>query len=135
MKDEIKEKKVEWHYLQENPSDLPKNREKVLLLVKLNDKWNRTEVLVGYCDFGDCLGEYCKDWGYFEPVKNIYYDFVDEEEVIAWKEIVLPEENEKAKTMSVEEQLEYAKTIIQDLLDNSDEYARQRAINFLEEVE
>jgi hypothetical protein len=31
------------------------------------------------------------------------------------------------------EQLEYAKTIIQDLLDNSDEYARQRAMDFLEE--
>ena len=30
---------------------------------------------------------------------------------------------------------EYAKTIIQDLLDNSDEYARQRAMDFLEEVE
>ena len=30
---------------------------------------------------------------------------------------------------------EYAKTIIQDLLDNSDEYARQRAIDFLKEEE
>ena len=30
---------------------------------------------------------------------------------------------------------EYAKTIVQDLLDNSDEYARQRAMDFLEEVE
>lgn len=47
--------------------------------------------------------------------------------------MALAEENEKAKTMSVEEQLECAKTIIQDLLDNSDEYARQRAIDFLEE--
>ena len=94
MKDKIKMKKEEWHYLQENPNYLPKNREKVLLLVKLNDKWNRTEVLVGYRDFSDCLGEYCKDWGYFEPVKNIYYDFVDGEEVIAWKEIVLPKEIE-----------------------------------------
>ena len=28
---------------------------------------------------------------------------------------------------------EYAKTIIQDLLDNSDEYARQRAVDFLKE--
>lgn len=92
MKDEIKMKKEEWHYLQENPNYLPKNREKVLLLVKLNDKWNRKEVLVGYRDFGDCLGEYCKAWGYFEPVKNIYYDFVDGEEVIAWKEIELPKE-------------------------------------------
>ena len=28
---------------------------------------------------------------------------------------------------------EYAKTIVKDLLDNSDEYARQRAMDFLEE--
>ena len=48
--------------------------------------------------------------------------------------MALAEENEKAKTRSVEEQLEYAKTIIQDLLDNSDEYARQRAMDFLEEI-
>jgi|GEM_PF-4670713 len=30
---------------------------------------------------------------------------------------------------------EYAKAVIQDLLDNSDEYARQRAINYLKENE
>ena len=47
--------------------------------------------------------------------------------------MALAEENENAKTRSVEEQLEYAKTIIQDLLDNSDEYARQRAMDFLKE--
>ena len=47
--------------------------------------------------------------------------------------MALAEENENAKTRSVEEQLEYAKTIIQDLLDNSDEYARQRAVDFLKE--
>jgi len=29
------------------------------------------------------------------------------------------------------DKLEYAKTIIQDLLNNSDEYARQRAMDFL----
>lgn len=46
--------------------------------------------------------------------------------------MALAEENENAKTASIEEQLEYAKTIIQDLLDNSDEYARQRAMEFLE---
>ncbi len=49
--------------------------------------------------------------------------------------MALAEANEKAKTRSVEEQLEYAKTIIQDLLDNSDEYTRQRAMDFLEEQE
>ena len=36
---------------------------------------------------------------------------------------------------SVEEELEYAKIIIQELLNNSDEYARQRAIDFLKEKE
>ncbi|MBO7123257.1 MAG: hypothetical protein J6V90_08265 [Treponema sp.] len=34
---------------------------------------------------------------------------------------------------SKKKHLEYAKTIIQDLLDNSDEYARQRAMDFLDE--
>lgn len=48
--------------------------------------------------------------------------------------MALAKENENAKTTSVEEQLEYAKTIIQDLLDNSDEYARQRAMDFLKEI-
>ena len=47
----------------------------------------------------------------------------------------LAEENEKAKTKSAKEELEYAKVIIQDLLNNSDEYARQRAIDWLEEIE
>ena len=41
-------------------------------------------------------------------------------------------ENQKKKA---DKQLTYAKTIIQDLLDNSDEYARQRAIDFLKESE
>jgi hypothetical protein len=33
------------------------------------------------------------------------------------------------------DKLNYAKNIIKDLLDNSDEYARQRAIDFLKEEE
>ena len=32
-----------------------------------------------------------------------------------------------------EDQLNYAKSIIKDLLNNSDEYCKQRAIDFLEE--
>lgn len=39
-------------------------------------------------------------------------------------------EFDSIKTMS----FNYALTIIQDLLDNSDEYARQRAMDFLKEV-
>lgn len=41
----------------------------------------------------------------------------------------------KDLTKDKEELTEEAKTIIQDLLDNSDEYARQRAIDFLKEIE
>lgn len=78
--------KPKWHILKENPNYLPKNREEVLLYVKLHDKWERECVLIGYIDFGDCLGEYCKDWGYVEPIRNCKYDFVDGEEVIAWCE-------------------------------------------------
>lgn len=78
---------IEWHDLRENPDDLPKNRENVLLYVKLHDKWEREVILVGYRDYGDCLGEYCKDWGYVEPIQNVKYDFVDNEEVIAWCEL------------------------------------------------
>lgn len=43
--------------------------------------------------------------------------------------------NALLRIKAIEEQIEYAKAIIQDLLDNSDEYARQRAMDFLEEVE
>ena len=40
---------------------------------------------------------------------------------------------QRAATFGYNKANEYAKTIIQDLLDNSDEYARQRAMDFLEE--
>lgn len=78
-------RKEKWHDLRKNPSDLPKNRENVLLYVKL--KCEREVVLIGYRDFGECLGEYCQDWGDVEPVRNIKCDFVDGEEVIAWCEL------------------------------------------------
>ena len=38
-----------------------------------------------------------------------------------------------SKIRGFEKDNAYAKTIIQDLLDNSDEYARQRAMDFLKE--
>ena len=42
--------------------------------------------------------------------------------------------NEEVRyVINIEKQLTYAKTIIKDLLDNSDEYARQRAEDFLKE--
>lgn len=88
------EGKPKWHDLRKNPNDLPKNREEVLLYVKLNDKWKRNNVvLIGYRDYGDCLGEYCKDWGYVEPIRSCKCDFVDGEEVIAWCELPKFEED------------------------------------------
>ena len=82
------EKKAENEKVWYKPSEkLPKNREEVLLRVKLHDKWNREVTLKGYRDFGECLGEYEEDWGYCDDVRNVKYDFVDGEEVVAWAEI------------------------------------------------
>lgn len=51
-------------------------------------------------------------------------------------DVICHEISEGAKVcLYLKEQLEYAKVIIQDLLNNSDEYARQRAIDWLEEIE
>ena len=44
------------------------------------------------------------------------------------KIVELTEENEQLKA-----QIEYAKSVIKSLLDNTDEYCRQRAIDFIKE--
>lgn len=54
------------------------------------------------------------------------------------KQVVLNDFKSRVETVTdrfnrKSSQLTYAKTIIQDLLDNTDEYARQRAIDFLKE--
>lgn len=55
----------------------------------------------------------------------------EQQELCAWIECAM-DFGENLDECATE--LEYAKTIIQDLLNNSDEYARERAINFLKEV-
>ena len=44
-------------------------------------------------------------------------------------------ENKNTQIAKLEKKNAYAKTIIQDLLNNSDEYAKQRAIEYLKESE
>ena len=163
----------EWHYVKDG--DLPtKKLEEKQLLVRVR---NYTEDYI--------LAYYMLDKYYSKNGKRFYSDIdcdypIDTEDVIAWKEIVLPKEdvkhdlmmklkdegivkllkvsilrNERLSSQEQQElcawiecamdfgenldecatELEYAKTIIQDLLDNSDEYARQRAIDFLKESE
>lgn len=56
----------------------------------------------------------------------------EQQELCAWIEYAM-DFGENLDECATE--LEYAKTIIQNLFDNSDEYARERAINFLKEVE
>ena len=56
------------------------------------------------------------------------------------KQVVLNDFKSRVETVTdrfnkKSSQLTYAKTIIQDLLDNTDEYARQRAEDFLKECE
>ena len=57
---------------------------------------------------------------------------IKENEDLATVAYMQGNENQKKKA---DKQLTYAKTIIQDLLDNTDEYARQRAEDFLKECE
>lgn len=56
----------------------------------------------------------------------------EQQELCAWIECAM-DFGENLDECATE--LEYAKTNIQDLLDNSDEYARERAMNFLKESE
>ena len=70
---ELAKKANEWHYVKDG--DLPQNGEKNILL---------------YCKEHFCTTSYVTV-GYFE--EDVFYNDCDmEEDVIAWKEIVLPEE-------------------------------------------
>jgi hypothetical protein len=51
-----------------------------------------------------------------------------------WNELVTDWVKDLEREVTeLKEKLNYAKAIIKDLLDNSDEYARQRAMDFLQE--
>ena len=78
-----------------------------------------------------------KDEGIVKLLKNSIFrnerlSSQEQQELCAWIECAM-DFGESLDECAKE--LEYAKTIIQDLLDNSDEYARQRAIDFLKESE
>lgn len=90
----------------------------------------------------------CNDCCYNLPENGHSYCTYEEGECV--KISVLEKENEKlkrgyhyeaeiingkltGKAILVPDSLAYAKSIIKDLLDNSDEYAKQRAREFLEE--
>lgn len=76
-----------------------------------------------------------KDEGIVKLLKNSIFrnerlSSQEQQELCAWIECAM-DFGENLDECATE--LEYAKTNIQDLLDNSDEYARERAINFLRE--
>lgn len=55
--------------------------------------------------------------------------------VSACKKLEAELENKNTQIAKLEKKNAYAKTIIQDLLNNSDEYAKQRVIEYLKESE
>ena len=74
-----------------------------------------------------------KDEGIVKPLKdsilrNERLNSQEQQELCAWIECAM-DFGENLDECA--EELNYAKTIIQDLLSNSDEYARQRAMDFL----
>lgn len=117
-------------------------------LRKIFDKWIKKSCKKGkkgysiYYKFNH--GEYTVEYEDLEPFMQIAFEAGYKEKVVE-----LEAENEELKVKCdtylrentglkihssyIEKKLTYAKTIIQDLLDNSDEYARQRAIDFLKE--
>ncbi len=65
----------------------------------------------------------------FEDAAKIGYDKAKKELKEAHKESI---EIQNDCIIKLQEQIDYAKTIIKSLLNNSDEYAKQRAMDFLE---
>lgn len=70
--------------------------------------------------------------------RTVYMENAELKEELKAKQVVLNDFKSRVETVTdrfnrKSSQLTYAKTIIKDLLDNSDEYARQRAEDFLKE--
>jgi hypothetical protein len=75
--------------------------------------------------FEDTIGVECLN----KPVEDFTYEELsDEQQEKAY-------DFQKGAEFGYNKAKDYAKTIIQDLLSNSDEYARQRAMDFLKETE
>ena len=94
------------------------------------DGYNKAKVEIEY----DLMMK-LKDEGIIKPLKdsilrNERLSSQEQQELCAWIECAMDfgENLDECST-----KLEYAKAIIQDLLNNSDEYARQRAMDFLKE--
>lgn len=73
-----------------------------------------------------------------EATYKLFEENKELKEELKAKQVVLNDFKSRVETVTdrfnrKSSQLTYAKTIIQDLLDNTDEYARQRAEDFLKE--
>lgn len=90
-----------------------------------------------------CAGEVCLS-PYFDLFQIGFEEGENQNEKLQKENTMLKKESENNQDLATiaymqgaskyKAKLDYAKTIIQDLLNNSDEYARQRAMDFLKEV-
>lgn len=89
-----------------------------------------------------CVGEKCLS-PYFDLFQTGFEEGEKQNEELQEENARLKKESEENQDLATiayiqgaskhKTKLEYAKTIIQDLLSNSDEYARQRAMDWLKE--
>ena len=89
-----------------------------------------------------CVGEKCLS-PYFDLFQIGFEEGENQNEKLKEENARLKKESEENQDLATiaymqgaskyKTKLEYAKTIIQDLLSNSDEYARQRAMDWLKE--
>ena len=126
MTDEKLKKEAEESFKKRYPNNIAINS---YYVEGFKDGYNRAKVDIKY----DLMMK-LKDEGIVKPLKDsIFYNerlsSQEQQELCAWIECAMDfgENLDECST-----KLEYAKTIIQDLLNNSDEYARQRAMDFLE---
>lgn len=87
-----------------------------------------------------CVGEKCLS-PYFDLFQAGFEKGENQKEKLQEENTMLKKESEENQDLATvayiqgaskyKTKLDYAKTIIQDLLSNSDEYARQRAMDFL----
>jgi hypothetical protein len=79
----------EWHYMRKNPNDLPKECKGKLYLVNI---YSDSQLKFEYAEYTPTVCLWNSEWERFEILElTVGSRIVNTRNVIAWKEIVLPE--------------------------------------------
>ena len=86
----------EWHDLRKNPNDLPKECKGKLYLVNI---YSDSQLKFEYAEYTPTVCLWNSEWERFEILElTVGSRIVNIRNVIAWKEVVLPKEEENVKS-------------------------------------